>query len=109
MARYIDADKFSERIRLSPAFKNLGWEGDLLQGVILDLLDNAPTADVVEVKFGKWIKTDRGIRVNANTGQPMRVYYCECSCCGWHTGNQGVEFKYCPQCGTKMDGKEDNK
>ena len=49
MARYIDADKFAERIRLSPAFKNTGFEGDLLQRVVLDLLENAPTADVVEV------------------------------------------------------------
>jgi hypothetical protein len=49
MARYIDADKFAERIELSPAFKNMAFEGDLLQRVVLDLLDNAPTADVVEV------------------------------------------------------------
>lgn len=47
--RYIDADKFAERIKLSPAFKNTGFDGDLLQRVVLDVLDNAPTADVVEV------------------------------------------------------------
>ena len=49
MARYIDADKFAERIKLSPAFKNMAFEGDLLQRVVLDLIGNALTADVVEV------------------------------------------------------------
>ena len=49
MARFIDADRFAMRIKLSPAFKNAGHEGDLLQRVVLDLLGNAPTADVVEV------------------------------------------------------------
>ena len=46
---YIDREKFAERIKHSPAFKNLGFEGEFLQGVVLDLLSNAPTADVVEV------------------------------------------------------------
>lgn len=49
MARYIDADKFAERIKLSPAFKNMAFEGDLLQRVVLDLIGNALTTDVVEV------------------------------------------------------------
>ena len=53
MARYINADRFAKRIELSPAFENAKhstvlW-GDLLQRVVLDLLDNAPTADVEEV------------------------------------------------------------
>jgi hypothetical protein len=30
-------------------FKNMAFEGDLLQGVVLDLLGNTPTADVAEV------------------------------------------------------------
>ena len=46
MARYIDADKFAERIKASPAFRNI-YDGLLLQRVVIDLLNNAPTADVV--------------------------------------------------------------
>ena len=46
MARYIDADKFTERIKVSPAFRNIN-DGLLLQRVVIDLLNNAPTADVV--------------------------------------------------------------
>ena len=50
MARYIDADKFIERIKVSPAFPNMGMDGEFLQGVVIDLLNNAPTADVVPKK-----------------------------------------------------------
>ena len=75
------------------------------EGYIL-LIQNAPTADVVEVKHGYWIKTDRGVLTNLETRQPMRVYACDCSCCGWHTGNQGIDFKYCPHCGAKMNLSE---
>ena len=46
MARYIDADKFTERIKVSPAFRNID-DGRLLQRVVIDLLNNMPTADVV--------------------------------------------------------------
>ena len=46
MARYIDADKFAERIKVSPAFPNMGFNGHFLRNIVLDLLDNAPTADV---------------------------------------------------------------
>ena len=49
MARYIDADKFIERIKASPAFPNMGFDGCFLRNVVIDLLDNMPTADVVEV------------------------------------------------------------
>ena len=45
MARYIDADKFAERIKVSPAFRNIN-DGFWLQRVVLDLLNNMPTADV---------------------------------------------------------------
>ena len=45
MARYIDADKFTERIKASPAFRNVD-DGLLLQRVVIDILNNMPTADV---------------------------------------------------------------
>ena len=48
MARYIDADKFAERIKASPAFRNIN-DGYWLQRVVLDLLNNMPTADVVPI------------------------------------------------------------
>lgn len=90
MARYIDADRFAERIKLSPAFKNAGFEGDLLQRVVLDLLDNAPTADIAEVKHGEWQRQNGG-------------FFFLCSVCGKAAATKG---NYCHNCGAKMNTKE---
>lgn len=57
-------------------------------------LENALTADVVEVKHGKWIFWDKN-----------RVM---CSMCKLepYAGTGAYRFMYCPYCGAKMDGKE---
>ena len=54
IARYIDADKFIERLKASPAFPNMGMDGYFLLDVVENLLKNSPTADVApksEVEF----------------------------------------------------------
>lgn len=93
MARYIDADKFAERIKTSPAFNKIGFEGELMQGVVLDLLNNMPAADVAEVKHGEWIWTE--------TGEEDYDQFWVCSVCG---EKDYIETNYCPNCGAKMDG-----
>jgi hypothetical protein len=53
------------------------------------------SADVVQVRHGKWMKEDRG-----------HVEYCAvCDQCGfdWMWSDRGY-FKFCPNCGAKMDG-----
>lgn len=55
MKRYIDLDKAIERLNASPAFPNLGTDGYFLLGVVEDLLNNLPTADVADVRHGEWI------------------------------------------------------
>lgn len=52
------------------------------------LIDAQPTADVVEVKHGRWIKHE---------------LYDECELCHVKTIYGG---NYCPNCGARMDGKE---
>ena len=73
-----------------------------------DIVMMQPTADVVEVKHGEWLKTD---------AYPHRVY---CSLCyKTYVTNEEIirgrsdgyptycrEAKYCPHCGAKMDLKE---
>ena len=95
MARYIDADRFAERIKLSPAFKNMAFEGDLLQRVVLDLLDNAPTAEVEEVKPGEWIKIGK-----TKGGSNI----LKCSVCSKVRKGVG-KSAYCRDCGAEMGGK----
>lgn len=52
-----------------------------------------PTADVVEVKHGHWIRKDY---------KPCGHDYL-CSVCGFGVP---LEYKHCPECGAKMDKKE---
>ena len=52
---------------------------------------------------GKWEMTYKGMRKDVNTGLMISAYNCNCSVCGWETGNQGTRFSYCPNCGAKMD------
>lgn len=88
MARYIDADKLIEQ----------GWhlEKHAPNGRCLTMMSIAdvPTADVVEVKHGKWIK---------NISYPMVGYKCsECD------NFEIYKSPFCRVCGAKMDGGNSN-
>ena len=90
--RLIDANKarvVAQRIYSDP----------VLVHVILNTLDETPSVDAVEVVHGHWIS---------------KGYKIECSACGHraflgthdpviHTEEKNI-CKYCPNCGAKMDG-----
>lgn len=61
------------------------------EGYIL-LIENAPTADVTEVRHGEWLLKHRGVG-----------HYWECSECEYMECTKPRQ-KYCPNCGAKMDG-----
>lgn len=93
MARYIDLEELAKRIGKyvkaeCPEEKELvEWCKDecIRQGYCM------PTADVAEVKHGKWNKEyDRS---------PRYV----CTVCKHLFNNKG--YKYCPHCGARMDGE----
>ncbi len=58
-------------------------------------MSKIPTADVVEVRHGKW-------EINCDG------YYPYCGNCKTEPEN-GVMTKYCPECGAKMDGERKDK
>nr|DAN10114.1 MAG TPA: Transcription initiation factor IIE, alpha FINGER, Transcription [Caudoviricetes sp.] len=80
MSRYIDAEKikYTEYIN-----------GDVT--VSKDLVEKIPTADVQEVRHGKWGKS------------LFAQDFFRCSLCSsvWNR-----KFEYCPHCGAKMDEEE---
>lgn len=94
MSRYIDADKLcKDRVENDPVVIAAKCE---------------PTADVEPVRHGHWKHeiTEIGI---------PKLHYIVCSKClkgynhvdvFWLHGGTGESFNYCPQCGAKMDGKE---
>ena len=93
MARYIDVepleDKLKEHIRKT--------ESELMLGALSTfkrLLDITPTADVAPIKHGRWESIDR-------------YPYKQCSVCGDTHDTVRNADEYCPYCGARMDG-EDN-
>lgn len=75
--------------------KGLSYYGEL-QGCI----EECPTIDAEPVRHGRWIE------------KPFLLGISNfCSLCGENYGMPHGKFKYCPNCGAKMDGKvmEDDK
>lgn len=64
-----------------------------------DALNEAPAADVVEVKHGEWISDDADI-----------LFHCsECDTQVSTSWDYESDWDYCPNCGAKMDGKRREK
>ena len=105
--RLIDADKLEKRL------DNEKWMDNYDRDFIVDVaLDEAPTVDAVPVAHGEWI-----MDTDPDDGD------CRCSNCrvcidALHRRNHGVLnalgyklhtfYKYCPNCGAKMDGERKN-
>lgn len=66
--------------------------------VIRQNIKDMPTVDAVDVAHGRWIHQEEYIR-----GISDHQYVC--SVCGHLYWNARIpNFKYCPNCGAKMDG-----
>lgn len=88
MARYIDVDKLKQAFSTDTQHLST-FDADLYDLIVLDI-DEAPTADVAEVKHGEWKSSVM------STGAP------HCSLCN---GVAPSRYTYCPHCGAKMDGE----
>lgn len=102
--RLIDADALKELIAnnvypVQDAFNDRDY-GMFWTGGIEKAIDNAPTVD--PVKHGHWVEQDH------EDWKWSKEY--RCSECGQYrlvTNPVGREWKYCPNCGAKMDEVED--
>lgn len=88
-----DLNKFSDECEYYGEWEDCisSYEGDLL-----DIVEKAPTADVQEVRHGKWLYEASDIG--------WTDY--KCSACGniISTVDQDEDlYSYCPYCGAKMD------
>lgn len=61
---------------------------------IVETLEDLPPADVAPVRHGRWEVID--------AEEPRRYGCSECKRLSWHMEN------YCPNCGAKMDGGDDD-
>ena len=87
MARYIDAEKVIEIAESNKAV--LQSLGDIVD--IREIVNDVPTADVQPVKHGKWI----------DKGNAAGLFCSECDFKVRYRDER--RFKYCPNCGAKME------
>lgn len=86
MAEYIERNKLLHKIR---------WASDPEDCVMI--AKRMPASDVAPVRHGRWV--DRIVDENEVIQPWMERYYCsECL----DGGNQSW-FKFCPNCGARMD------
>jgi lipopolysaccharide biosynthesis regulator YciM len=108
MARYIDAEKLKgllllDQSGIKDALKyrtHLHPERRMEHKAYIDAIEycvkqinEAPTADVAEVRHGKW------------TENKTEYFLYGCSLCGYRVDN---EYNFCPECGARMDGDADD-
>lgn len=96
MSRYIDAQKLKDAMNIED-----DANGNFNIITALKCVDDAPTADVQEVRHGKWIYCGH---------HEFHGHVFECSVCGRYLFANSkedvyVEYPYC-HCGAKMDEEE---
>ena len=108
MAEYIDREMVKEimqRYRCSDCTNDKSLDCSLCQlNRPFAEISEIPTADVQEVKRGRWILPRKKGCVIYD-----EVAYKECSECGEVTflaKTKYSQMNYCPNCGAKMDGEE---
>lgn len=92
MAEYIERSYIRKMAMFEMAYT---METETDAAVVLRMIDDAPAADVAPVVHGRW--DENGYCVNCGRHAPfLSISFC----C--------YKSKYCPNCGTKMDGGEEN-
>ena len=90
--RLIDANVLVEWLKRVGSFLKCTANHKMMTkniGKIIDHIESMPTVDAVYEVYGRW------------KGAGLGDYLC--SAC-WERVSGGNRFKYCPNCGAKMDG-----
>lgn len=72
------------------------------QAVVRNFLAKLPKVDAVEVVHGRWIPLDECANAGVYCSVCHKKVYKECY------ANVEVKSNYCPNCGAKMDGGNDD-
>ena len=93
MADYIDRDALLADIEELSV-----WWGDACDlSDVVSNIESAPAADVAPVKHGQWKQVSKANRA------------VKCTACGFTTDSARARmYRYCPDCGAKMDGGKDD-
>lgn len=95
---YISREEFERAFKLKVKNPNKDYQRgmqDAIDCLIPEVLSKMPAADVQPVKHSRWIPMNDG------------TYNAYCENCGHERGSKAwnkADYKYCPNCGARMDG-----
>ena len=92
--RLIDADALLEK-----KFETIEYAYDVVSEIDIE---EAPTIEAKSVKHGEWVITEK----QGVTGRKIKFHTATCSMCKKSNGRH--RNNYCPNCGAKMDGGNNN-
>lgn len=106
-------DDYISRKALKEAFEQIdvdmlpeGWKGGRFcdgfgRKVVNEVIDSVPSVNVEPVRHGRWNRCFEDWR--------QQIEGDKCSLCGFeYYGTCISRFRYCPGCGSKMDGGAEN-
>lgn len=104
MAEYIDRDALVRQIICNMA-EFVGAPNDVMKhdeqcNYAISCVESAPTADVTPVVHGHFVHD--GPRFTGG------VDWWHCSACGGLASGAETQFAYCPNCGARMDGGDND-
>lgn len=99
MAKYIDQEATAQKIKQIGAENYSGMYANIGMTHARQIVERMPAADVAPVVHGQWISCFEDWR--------KQIEGDKCSVCGFeHYGANIRNYKYCPNCGARMDGEE---
>lgn len=101
--RLIDADELKNDIECLAFPPQDEREEAYNNGIaaVIEFIDNAKTVDAVPVVHAHLIKESSGAIIN-----DFQTHYYKCSHCRYVMSDRYGLYKYCPNCGARMDTYE---
>lgn len=97
MADYINKQAFLDYMKRTDRYFNVKFD-----------IENFPNADVAPVRHGRWIPltecANEGVYCSICKKKVWKSDYAQCS----KKSRNKLESNYCPNCGAKMDEKEND-
>lgn len=99
--------KYVDEMSKHPSTKDIDYYDALIDAE--DVIDDLPSADVAPVRHGMWVDVDR-MQIHDLHGVLTWGNSFKCTECQFKTfavEGHMAQYRYCPNCGARMDGDED--